>query len=143
MPPGMIMTQAGMQPQYQCINPGNPYSDVEVGMPDEEIDPAVCAKMGIPEVCPSRAYSSRASAWPLSGVARPLSLSHFAHAFQADNSLRYRAPSGASTLPRCVSSSRKTESSLTRATLLPGSWEPRSNAMFMNFVTLQTQSSPM
>merc|ERR1719261_289940 len=49
MPPGMIMTQAGMQPQYQCINPGNPYSDVEVGMPDEEIDPAVCAKMGIPE----------------------------------------------------------------------------------------------
>ena len=60
------MTQAGMQPQYQCINPGNPYSDVEVGMPDEEIDPAVCAKMGIPEVCPSRAYASRASAWPLS-----------------------------------------------------------------------------
>ena len=138
----MIMTQAGMQPQYQCINPGNPYSDVEVGMPDEEIDPAVCAKMGIPEVCPSRA-----SAWHFCRALRGRCVSHLAHAFQdafqADNSLRYRAPSGALTLPRCVSCSRRTESSLKRATLLLGSWEPRSNATFLKFVTLQTHSSHM
>ena len=48
----MTMLQGQTRPgqgQFQCINPGNPFADVEVGMPNDPIPAHVCARMGVPE----------------------------------------------------------------------------------------------